>query len=106
MSLERDINRALDQKIDSHQKGLNAISVYRERLIAGIESRARELHDPSLFDKKRESVYALIDASVNARLDEIKKDVSDHLNREGLKISTFDLPDWVAGHVLGKQLGI
>lgn len=106
MSLASDIDRALDQKIDSHQVGLNAILVYRERLIAGLEAKARELHDPSAFDKKRQSAYAMVDATVSLKLDEIKKDLSDLLNTKGLKVSTFDLPDWVAGHILAKQLGL
>ena len=107
MGLERDINEALSAKIDNQSKGNNAISVYRERLRAGIEAKAAQLHDPSKFDAKRQSAYAFVDAAVDQRLGHIKKELSDYVIAQGgPKVSTFDIPDWLAGHVLAKQLGI
>ena len=102
-----EFDRSLDARIESHQKGNNAISVYRERLRAGIEAKAAQLHDPSKFDAKRQAAHAFIDAAVDQRLGHIKRDLSDYVIAQGgPKVSTFDIPDWVAGHILAKQLGL
>lgn len=107
MGLERDINEALSAKIDNQSKGNNAISVYRERLLTGLEVRAAAMHDPSTFDANRQTAIAFVDAAVDQRLGHIKKDLSDYVIAQGgPKVSTFDIPDWLAGHVLAKQLGI